>query len=251
MNPQIDADLYRRQLDRCAKAMAVARNEVVSPYLARGFSLGLVEMFTEGNLDKRFDKLTNQLEMLVGAVEGFDKSLEAYMRLVPLQAYDTSLTDGNRFLEWLSQQQSLSAEQSDLITCVRARHAVELTARRQRLQHVQFQELRSLEESFEDEFMRTRRIRIALNPIHHLTEFATTVLLGDDDTELPATVLFFAVDDDIRTAVLEPLGLEIVNRLNGLGPQRLDDLRGAIDACPDEIADACRELVELGTATYR
>ena len=64
---------YRQQLDRLAHAMASPNcEEDVAPDLTCGDALGRVKMFVDGNLDKRLDKLSAELEFVVGVFDGFE-----------------------------------------------------------------------------------------------------------------------------------------------------------------------------------
>lgn len=241
-------DGYRRQIAECAQALAIARGEAVTGYLAAGNTTEMVKMFTDGNLDKRFLKLKDQLELIADEFEDFDDLVAAYVQSRPLEAYDTRASDAEHFMDWLEQTRRLSAEQHDLITCQRSRHAVEDVAARQRLQHVRFQELAASRERFLDEWETNPELRIELNPIRVWATFHTPALLDEED-HVPAIVVFFPVENNIHTAVVEVHAQALLRELEARGPSRLDDL--AADCLPEvreEIAAICRDFVELGLA---
>ena len=248
-SPEVSApEAYRRQIAECAQALAVARGEAVSGYLAAGNTAEMVKMFTDGNLDKRFLKLKDQLELLADAFEDFDDLVAEYVKSRPLNAYDTRSSDANHFTEWLEQSRRLSAEQHDLITCQRSRHEVEERASQQRLQHIRFQEFAASRERFLGEWGPDPELRIELNPVRVWATFHTPVLLDEDD-HLPAIVVFFPVEDNIHTAVVEVHAQALLRELETRGPSRLDDL--AVDCLPEireEIATICGDFVELGLA---
>jgi hypothetical protein len=251
-HPPIDSLAeYRAQITACARALAVADNAVVAPFLPAGVADAAVKMFTDGNLDKRFQKLTDQLELLADSLDDLEELIVRYVRTVPLAAYDTGCTDAERFLLWLPEQRELTPAQRDLVACQRSRHAVEFAGRKQRLAHVRFQELASMAEPLSAEWGTNPELRIALNPIHVWATFETTALL-DEDTDVPASVLFFAVRNEVRTAVLEADGRELVRALAISGPCRLDDLifGGAAGVEQDELIDLCRDLAEMGLAAF-
>ena len=87
---------YALQIRRITQALAVAHNDVVRSDLLPADRLELVEMFTEGNLDKRFDKLTDQLELLEESFDDLPELISEYVRTIPLAAYDTGSSDGDR-----------------------------------------------------------------------------------------------------------------------------------------------------------
>jgi len=195
-------ETYRERIARLARAMATAQKEAVHPDLAEGFLPLQVALFVDGNLDKRYDKLEKQLETVAPAFEDFESLLIEYIRSVLPASYDIGASDGERMLCWLESTQQLTPVQRDYIACQRARHCVEELARRKRLAHVQFQDLLSLSESLAGELDVNEGLRIHLNPIRVWSRFETAELL-EDGTDLPADVLFFAVEDYISTAAIE------------------------------------------------
>lgn len=245
-----DLDAYRRQLHACAQALAVARIDDIRDQLPPQASAEPVKMFTDGNLDKRFLKLQEQLEFVAEGFEQFDDLIEQYVRSIPLEAYSTGATDAERFLVWVQRTQPVTAEQYDMIICQRSRHAVEFAARKNRMGHIRFQELWSMAERRAGEWGRQRRLWLHLNPIHVWSTFHTSALV-DDDAELPATVLFYPVGNDIRTAVLERPAQALVCTLEDRGSQRLDDLLREADAGRRaDLVELGRQLAETGLAAF-
>ena len=247
---------YATQLRRLARSLAAGRNEDVLDVLAPGYHPWQVEMFTDGNVDKRFEKLQVQLEFVQSAFDEFESLLESYIHEFPLAAYDTGTTDGDRFLAWLDSHRELTPEQRDFVVCQRSRHAVEDAGRRNRFGHVRFQELKSLTNQLAGELGSNPNLQIHLNPIHVWGRFETKVLL-DEDSAPPADVLFYASGNEVRTAVLEPEGQQLVHELAALSPCTLDEWVGAGNSFADresrpqnELANFCRDMAEIGLVAF-
>jgi len=237
---------YRRQIRACARNLAVARNEAVVTYLPAGATPKMVDVFTDGNLDKRIDKLNDQLEFLRAEFPDLDACLKEYVRTVPLAAYDTGSTDSSRFLDWVREREELTPQQADLATCHQSRISVEEKARANRMEHVRFQEQWSLSDRLLPEFETDPNLRLFLNPISVRGTFRTDILL-DDGADVPAMVLFFAVENEIRTAVFEAEGIWLIQTLRLLTPCHLSEvLRAAADWDREEVIAVCRDLVEMG-----
>jgi hypothetical protein len=243
-------DDYREQIIHCARALAVAKNDAVEKSLAAGVRPMTVKMFTDGNLEKRLQKLQDQMKRLVEGFDAaeFDERLVRYIKTVPLAAYDTGYSDGERFLQWILETANPSAVQRDLIACELGRYAVETIARGRRMGHVHFQELRSVSQPLSPDADDGSSLQVHLNPIHAWGRFETNELLDAED-DVPATVIFFPVGTEVRTAVLEPNAMEIIRALETSGPMRLDELRQSLPSVDaDELASMCNDLAEIGLA---
>jgi|GEM_PF-576276 len=237
---------YRAQLQRYARALALAHNDQISSDLPPRITLAHVKMFTDGNLDKRCDKLLNQVELLNEVYDDLEERVIRYIRTVPLSAYDTGCTDAEHFLEWLLRGDTPTAEQQDCIVCQRSRHAVEFLARENRLAHVRFQDLLSIWDRTARELEQNSNLRLHLNPIRVTATFQTRTLL-DEEADVPARVLFFPVGTDIRTAVLEPAGESLIGRLEQSEPPTFDELCHETNDCQrEELLDLCHELGDMG-----
>ena len=243
-------ETYRQKVTRLARALARADALAVTGDLAPGCPRERAKMFTDGNCEKRFEKLTDQLEFVAPAFDRFPDLIEAFIRSEPLTAYDTGASDGERLLLWLIRTQACTPEQLDYIACQRGRHAVEDLARCNRLGHIRFQELRSVTPADEDDL----RLSLAagrmlhLNPIRIWTRFHTRVLL-DDEAEVPAAVILFPVGREIATAVLEDDGRPLVNELARLGSCSLAQWSAVTAlADSDRLAEFIVDLVGLGLA---
>src|SRR5262249_13575273 len=244
------SDTYSEQLTRWAQALAAAQHEAVHGALAERSLPLQVQMFTAGNRAKRLDKLQKHLRFLAGAFNDLDQLLLAYFREIPLAAYYTLSTDGERFLEWLDSARALTPEQQDYLLCQRARHAVEDEGRRNRCGHLRFQELWSVAGPLAAELDTNPGLLIYLNPIRAWSRFATRVLL-DDERSPPADVLFFAVRNEISTAVLEPPARGFLGDLASLSPCHLDDwARRSTLADREELGTCCRDLAEMGLVAF-
>lgn len=243
-------DAYREQIIRFAEATAVAKNDLVRRDLPDEAAMQFVEMFTDGNLEKRHGKIKDQLDLLEAGYDRLDEFIDRFIHEVPLAAYDTGNTDTERFLKWLLLNTPLSREIRDRVTCHRSRNAVEFMAAKNRLGHVRFQELSGSRELFLEEWGENLDLWMHLNPIHVETVFRTPELL-DEETELPATVMFFPVGNNIHTAILEPAGQDLVHLLEETGPARLVELvRQTSFEDRSELTETCRELTEMGLAAF-
>lgn len=241
---------YRDQIQRCAQTMAVGNNEAVRPYLANGNNVEHVKLFTDGNLDKRIDKILDQVELLKPVFDQLEDLVSEYILEVPLAAYDTGCSDGDRFLRWLSQTQVTTPEQHDHIICQTTRNEVEHVARKNRMGHVHFQELRSLTDQLKDELDSNPKLRVHLNPIRAWATFETTILLGDD-AMTPADVLFFAYENQIRTSVFEELGKQFVGTLASRGPVTLKEWKRLNRSnSRSELLEFCCDAAEMGLVAF-
>ncbi len=243
-------ETYRDQIQRCAQTMALGYVEDVRPFLAHGEKIEHVKLFTDGNLDKRIDKVLDQVELLKPVFEQLENLVSEYILEVPLAAYDSGCSDGDRFLRWLSLTQVATPEQQDYITCQLARHEVEHIARKNRLGHVRFQELRSLTERLKEELGTNPKLRVHLNPIRTWTTFQTTVLL-DEGATTPADVMFFACRNQIRTSAFEETGRYFVEALASHGPLTLQDWK-RLDRSVSrgELMEFCLDAAEMGFVAF-
>lgn len=241
---------YRDQIQRCAQTMALGHVEDVRPFLANGTTVEQVKLFTDGNLDKRFEKVLDQVELLKAAFDNLDDLVDEYILEVPLAAYDTGCSDGDRFLRWLKLTHVTTPEQQDHITCQLARHEVEHVARKNRLGHVRFQELRSMTDRLTDELLTNPKLRVHLNPIRTWATFQTNVLL-DEGATAPADVLFFANGQQIRTSVFEDTGKELVETLASHGPLTLTDWK-RLDRSTSrsDLIEFCLDAAEMGLVAF-
>ncbi|MBC7821867.1 MAG: hypothetical protein IAG10_33690 [Planctomycetaceae bacterium] len=241
---------YRDQIQRCAQTMALGYVEDVRPFLANGERIEHVKLFTDGNLDKRIDKVLDQVELLKPVFDRLEDLVSEFILEVPLVAYDTGCSDGDRFLRWLGLTQVTTPEQQDHIACQLARHEVEHVARKNRLGHVRFQELRSLTDRLKADLGTNPKLRVHLNPIRTWTTFQTTVLLGEDAIA-PADVLFFACGNQIRTSAFEEAGQYFVETLASHGPLTLPDWK-RLDrsVCRSEVMEFCLDAAEMGLVAF-
>ena len=241
---------YRDQIQRCAQTLALGHVEDVRPFLADGATVEQVKLFTDGNLDKRIEKVLDQVELLKAAFDNLDDLVSEFILEVPLAAYDTGCSDGDRFLRWLTLTQVTSLEQQDHITCQLARHEVEEVARKNRLGHLRFQELRSLTDRLTAELPQNPQLRIHLNPIRTWATFQTNVLLGEDATA-PNDVLFFASGHQIRTSAFDDAGQDFVATLASHGPFTLTDWK-RLDrsTARSDLLEFCRDAAEMGLVAF-
>ncbi len=241
---------YRNQIRKIAQALALAKNECVRSDIARGFSAEQVKMFTDGNLDKRYQKVLDQVELLRDVFDELEELVVEYVKTLPLAAYDTGCSDGERCLRWIEDEHRPTPEQRDYIVCQRSRHAIESIARSKRLAHVQFQDLSGMADRLSDELPTNPELKIHLNPIRFWSKLETRALL-DDEAATPANVLFYAAGSDTRTAVLEPAGQTRIRELEAIGPCTLDEwLMTMSDAARDELIEIVQETAQIGLVAF-
>jgi len=215
---------YASRLRQITHALAVGKNDLIAGEISRRDSVEQVRMFTSGNLEKRFDKLKDQLELLEDEIPELETLIEDYVLNQPLQAYDTGTSDTSSFMKWLSGRQALTPEQRDLTIVIRSRTAILEIGRRNRMAHVRFQELRSLVADLARELGENPSLRILLNPVCLWVAFESSLLLEDDaDGVNPGgEALFYAYENEVRTAVLEDAARTVMWTLGECQPCSLE-----------------------------
>jgi hypothetical protein len=250
MTPPTTNQEYAEQIRRCAQALALAKNDIVQGDLANGHTLEMLKMFTDGNLDKRYQKLVDECEFMAEEFDELDETIVEYVKTIPLTAYDSGCTDAERFLRHLESTRALTPEQKDFITCQQGRYALEFQALENRLEHVRFQEMAGMAETFAPEWGVNPDLWIHLNPLRVWATFHTTVLLEKDD-ETPAKVLFYPVGADTRTAVLEEDGLAVVRFLETRRRARIDDQTWEETGLSrEERIEIGKDLADIGLAAF-
>ena len=239
-------ETYHRRLTRLARSLATAKSDAIRNELTPDSAPPLVKVFVDGNLDKRCDKLLSQLEFVADAFPHFERLVMEYILCVPLAAYDSGTSDGERMLQWLLENKSLTPPQRDYVVCQQARHQIEELARRNRLALVRFQELRSNSDRLVPRLRSQDGVQIFVNPIRTWTRFHTTELL-DGEAPAPADVLLFAVDGEIGTAFLELEGRALFNELVDYQPISLGQWAALSQlADRDELAELSCDLSAMG-----
>ncbi|MEQ8784914.1 MAG: hypothetical protein RIC55_01385 [Pirellulaceae bacterium] len=240
-------DAYRKQLADLVEAMSRPNRESAVTLLTDDSAPAAVKMFVDGNLDKRLDKLAAQLEFVRDAFEDFDDLLKQYIRNTPLEALDTSQTDGERMLRWLTASGSLTLVQQDYITVQRTRHAIERLALEHRQRHVAFQLLRREDEDADDLLLPETVVH--LNPIRAWARLQTQALLDQENEgcELPCDTMFFADGGDIISVQLELEGQVLLNDLADNQPCSIGDWAELSRVSEvDTLIELAQDLVELG-----
>ncbi len=171
---------------------------------------------------RRLHELKNACALLADGFNEFDGMIETYVQEVPLQVRDSESRDCDRFLLWLERSVDLSDEQRDFIINQQSRHAVEFVALKQRIAHMRFQEMARGGEAIDAKSAKSLSQYVHLNPVHVWATFETHAFL-DEETPVPATVLFYPANDEICTEVV---GEGAKTFLRGLerGPQKLRTL---------------------------
>lgn len=247
--PTTEADGYREQLARWARALAAARVEEVEGALAAGSSRADVLRFAETNRVKRTNKLRSHLGFLIDILDGFDDLLNSYMLAQPLRPCEPPSDDALRFLGWLAANHPLTPEQGDYVACQRAWDEIEAQGRARRRAHVRFQELWSVAGELAKDLDTNTGLHVHLNPLRARSRFATAALLGEE--EPPADVLFFAAGNGVGTAILEPAAWELVEQLAARSPCTLAEWGGfGRHADAEYLTALCRDLAEMGLVAF-
>jgi hypothetical protein len=242
---------YRQQITGLARALATARSDDVRGGLADPATLPGVEWYLTSCAGQRYRSLTKGTELLTEAFADLHELKLAYIREVPLAAYDPNSGDGKRFLEWLKLTREMTPEEQDYWDCQWAPHAIAALARKNRLGHLHFQELCSVAGLLASELETNPDLRVVLNPIRSWAQFRTTALLEGAGTP-PVDVLFFATGIEVSTAVLEPPGPALVRELADSGPWTLDEWAClSKQADREQLAALCRDLAAMGLVAFQ
>jgi hypothetical protein len=247
---------YASRLRQITHALAVGKNDSIADVISRRHSIDQVRMFTSGNLEKRFDKLKDQIELLEDQIPELETLIEDYVLSQPLQAYATGASDTENFISWLVDREKLTSEQSDLTVVIRSRTAILEIGRRNRMAHIRFQELRSLVDDLALELGTNPNLRIILNPVHLWGVFESSLFLDDDDAEAgpEREVLFYAYENEVRTAVLEVAGRVVMRTLGECQPCSLDELHERVDLAMglslDELQEVLLDSAEAGLIAF-
>ena len=249
-SPMHTMDEYRTQITRFTHALARAQHGDILKGMNLAGGTARVKLFTDGNLDKRFLKLKDLLEYAADGFEDLDDRIARFVQTMPLQPYDSNCSDSERFLDWLSAEYTLTDGERDCVTCQRSRNAVEQLAEENRLAHVRFQEICSVSPGLAPAWGTEGVVRLHPNPIHVAATFHTRELLDEED-DVPASVMFFPVGNEVRTAVLEEEGRRIAAALKNAGPLRFDDLAAVEPSLDREtLVEVSRDLAEVGLAAF-
>lgn len=239
---------YRRQLNEWVAALAVADNEAVVGDLAEGYVANDVHLFTEGNLDKRADVLALQTSFLRPAFDDLDDLIGEYVETNPQIAFTAGPADAEAFLRWVLESFDLTPEQKDNVAFRLARFDVEHTARADRTGHVRFQERLSVARRLTKSLERDERIRVHLNPARGWATLHTREFL-DDETPLPARVMFFAVKATIHSAALDEPVPELLEALGERG-LTLAEWSARTGYGMDELRPVVKRLAEMGVVAF-
>ena len=237
---------YRRQV---ARWTALLSGESAGPLQAEipevdaAIRLG---MFTEGNHEKRRDKLLDQLDLLQDVIDGLEYLVREYMGMMAPPAYDLGTADEMQFLDWFDALEEMSPELRDTVECLRSRFHLEGLARTNRVKHIRFQEMSSLFQSLFPRALRQPRYRLHLNPLRVWSRFTSWAFLEEDD-ELPAAIVYHAVGTEIRTIALDEMGRDFVRLLEEHEPCSILELQRACpEVSPSDIVNFCRDLGAMG-----
>lgn len=174
-------------------------------------------------MNVRLRRLQSECELLADGFDSLDEQIAAYVASTPMAPGDDRCADADRFLDWLESHAVLDDEQRDFVIALRGRRAVEFVAVKQRLAHARFQDLLRQTNTRLDQLESNGGLTIYLNPIHVWSQFETRALL-DEDTQIPATVLFVPCGSAVRTIVVEAAAKQLIDVLESTGPLKVRDL---------------------------
>jgi len=238
---------YRDMIEKVARAIAENRTDDVVPYLNPKFQAKHVEMFVDGNYDKRIDVLI-RLMPFVSEDEDFENFEDLAIEFAdskPVKAYEGSSEECDAMLEWLEQTQNLTPEQEDTIACQRARYQVEYLARDHRGEHIRFQELVTVADELLPQLGEGDALTIHVNPVRCWSYLRSSKYLEEGE-QPPVSALYYADDDEVRTAMFEPAGQNLIERLCDIAPCKFD--RWAViadDVERDELVEFAKGLTAL------
>ncbi|AMV25994.1 hypothetical protein VT84_16465 [Gemmata sp. SH-PL17] len=239
---QTALDAYRAELLLLTEAMSVTTEEAPQADVDSQLQL---DVFARENFDKRIDKVKAQIEFIQEAFDDLPELLRVFSLEHPMALYDRQNSDGAAFLDWLTDRHQLTGAQKDSVTVARSRIRIEEIAAVERAEHVRFQELLGAAEELLPELETNIDLQLHLNPIRVRARLLTDTFLEGEKP--PVDVVFFARDEDVRTAVLGATGLELLEELARFAPCTfgvwvlLSDI-----AEREELIRFAQQLVELG-----
>lgn len=237
-------ETYQEQVQRLVHALGRSQYQAIVDDLQSGSTADRLRLFVDGNCEKRFEKLSDQLEFVAEAFDDFEHLIEVFIRQHPLAAYDTAVSDAERMLLWLLDKRPLSPEQRDYVLCQRARHAVVELARCNRSGHVAFQQ-KLIAQRRAGMRVDLATAVLHLNPIRSNATFVTRCLL-DSLSEPPTEVLFFPDGHEIASVVLEPTALKALLVLVGIEPCTLAAWAERLKVESEELRETAERLLEVG-----
>ncbi|WP_339745804.1 hypothetical protein [uncultured Rubinisphaera sp.] len=247
LSPEAAEMQYRDMIQKVARAIAQNRTDDVLPYLGKKYEAKHVEMFIDGNYDKRIDVLI-RLMPFVSEDEDFENFEELAMQFADskqVRSYEGSTEECDAMLEWLEETQNLTLEQQDTVACQRARYEVEHQARANRSKHIRFQELVTVAVELLDQLGENDELTIHVNPAVSWSYLKSKKYL-DEDENPPVSALYYADDDEVRTAMFEPAGQNLLDRLIDLAPCHFSQWAALADEIdPTELKEFAKGLTQL------
>ena len=233
---------YREIIGRCARACAAGDFGGLEGLLDRSTPLNDPDFFVDGNRGKRRMKLERSLDLLSEGFDGLAELLREYVDQCPLRAYDDGTRDADRFLAWLAGRRRLDDVEGDLVTCQQARLAIERAGRLARASHLRFTSLWSRQDAGSGRGGFDGDVTVHFNPVHAWATLRSDVFL-DDGVNPPAGVVFCAVGDEIRTAILDIEGRGLARALDRIAPCSVDTW---VRECGLDDRGPCIEFAEAG-----
>ena len=210
---------YRDMIQKVTRAIAEARIEDVLPYLGKQYEEKHVALFVDSNFDKRIDVLFRLMPFVSEDEDfpNFEDLAAEFADSAPIRAYEGSTEECDAMLAWLEETQNLTPRQQDTIVTQRARYGVEHLARDHRGLHVRFQELVTLAPKLVTQLSSNDQLTVHVNPIHCWAELNSDKYLDEGESP-PVPAMYYADDDEVRTAMFEPFGKEKIEQLNAMAP---------------------------------
>ncbi len=188
---------------------------------------------------QRLNELKNACALLADGLSGFDDLIEKYVRVEKRNRRDTPSRDCERFLEWIETEVHLTDQQRDMIVNQQSRHAVEFVALKQRIAHLRYEEILSNSQPFNKQSAQHLGQFVHMNPVHVWATFDTHTFI-EDESPVPATVLFYPASGSVQTAVIDKQSEQIIRELEQ-GPQKL---RTLLKQTPKEERETFLEAIQ-------
>lgn len=217
MNRTYPLDAYRERIRHDSRPLPHGAHVPAKRELAPH----LVAVCGDEGLPQRPARFPGGGDVLADGLEDLTDDIAEYTKVVPLEVDESFSGDAERFLNWLSRRDD-SDERTGL-DC-HDRRDVEFIAVKQRVAHVRFQELLSMNDRLLPELETNQQLTVYLNPIHVWSRL-DACHEPDGDAATPAAVVVFPVGPCIRTVTIDPDAERLIRLLDRHGVMRIKDLR--------------------------
>ncbi|WP_437186955.1 hypothetical protein SH668x_000328 [Planctomicrobium sp. SH668] len=191
--------LFREKSSHAVSAGQIAPSQF-DQYCHRDQEIGAINLRHAAHeiLDERFNEL--------------DEYLQEYILNYPLVSRPAD--DVSQFVNWLRRKREIAPEQRDALVCMYSRRAVEITVLQRRLAHARFAFRSQTSPTHLETAPERSRAEVFLNPVHVWATLETGAMVPEY-TKLPATILFFQLENEVRTVVLDAEAEHLLRYLDG------------------------------------